>query len=632
LWTCLLFATAALIPVSPAAAGGEAIPVTLQEDEATFTLSNGIVTAQVLKRNGDIRSMTYKGTEMFTDRSGHAGGYWSHDTTGGKEVVAHVTIDPATNGGARAEVSIKGISGGIGMGHGPGAEADGDIPADIEIRYCLGRGEPGIYTYCQFEHLPSYPGDQMTEARFACKLAAMFDWLSVDEKRNKHYPSSEPGEDKYVYTALQYENRAYGFSSTTRKIGWWMINPSVEYLSGGPTKPEFLCHRDTTQVQAPVVLNYWRSSHYGGADVTVAEGEHWTKVIGPIFLYVNEGGEPLELWRDARAQADREAAKWPYDWVAGVDYPTAGQRSLVSGQIVLDDLLMPGGARFGGRLMVGLTHGPYEVSLGNWGRRTIAWQTDAKHYQFWAEGRSDGRFSIPNVRPGTYTLYAFADGVLGEFVKADVSVAPGGQVVDLGRLEWKPVRRGRQLWEVGVANRSAKEFRGADRFFDPVAPLKYAELFPDDVNFVVGRSKADQDWYFQHIPHSADNDARVTPFRGAVGQGRATPYAITFDMPSAVHGTTTLRLAICGTSARALSVSVNGKPVGQIALAPGDGVIARHQMQGIWYERELAFDASLLQPGRNTLTLTVPAGSLNDGVVYDYVRLELDETATSHVP
>ena len=94
----------------------------------TFTLSNGIVTARILKRNGDIRSLQYKGTEIFTDQSGHAGGYWSHDTTGGKELVTKVTIDPADNGGERAEVSVKGISGGIKMGHGPGAAADGDFP------------------------------------------------------------------------------------------------------------------------------------------------------------------------------------------------------------------------------------------------------------------------------------------------------------------------------------------------------------------------------------------------------------------------------------------------------------------------------------------------------------------------
>lgn len=43
------------------------------------------------------------------------------------------------------------------------------------------------------------------------------------------------------------------------------------------------------------------------------------------------------------------------------------------------------------------------------------WVHDAKHYQFWNDGTEDGKFTIANVRPGDYTLHAFADGVLGEF-------------------------------------------------------------------------------------------------------------------------------------------------------------------------------------------------------------------------
>jgi rhamnogalacturonan endolyase len=240
------------------AADATAPLVTVAEDAESFTLANGIMTARILKSNGDIRSLTYKGVEIFTDRSGHAGGYWSHDVTGGKEIVTKVTIDPAKNDGERAEVSVKGISGGIKMGHGPGAAPDGDFPADIEIRYALGRGDTGVYTYCVFDHKPEYAAATMTEARFAVKLADFFDWMSIDEHRNKHYAETIRGEDKYVYTALQSENRAFGFSSTTRKLGFYIVNPTIEYLSGGPTKPEFLCHRDTTPTQAPVVLNYWR--------------------------------------------------------------------------------------------------------------------------------------------------------------------------------------------------------------------------------------------------------------------------------------------------------------------------------------------------------------------------------------
>ena len=49
--------------------------------------------------------------------------------------------------------------------------------------------------------------------------------------------------------------------------------------------------------------------------------------------------------------------------------------------------------------------------------------------------------------------------------------------------------------------------------------------------------------------------------------------------------------------------------------------------KGLWQQRTLKFDAALLKPGENTMTFTVPAGDLQSGVVWDYLRLELDENA-----
>ena len=56
-----------------------------------------------------------------------------------------------------------------------------------------------------------------------------------------------------------------------------------------------------------------------------------------------------------------------------------------------------------------------------------------------------------------------------------------------------------------------------------------------------------------------------------------------------------------------------------------DGVITRHGSQGIWYEKAFRFEGKRLRKGWNELTLTVPAGSPNSGIVYDYLRLELSE-------
>ncbi|MGA2585213.1 MAG: polysaccharide lyase family protein [Tepidisphaeraceae bacterium] len=678
-------------------------PVTLSQDDACYTLSNGIITAMVAKASGDLVSFKFNGAEMLAtieDANGkpdlakdppgenlnglnrgmtdHQYGFWSHDAMGPKgtgDAVARITIDPSTNGGERAEVSVKGISKGRLMGTGPGARyADqGDFAANIEIRWTLDRGAAGVYTYCTFEHQPDYPTTSITEARFCVKLNSFFDWLCAGDKYNRLYPKSqEHGEDKYVYTNIQSKNPAFGWVSTTNNVGFFCINPSMEYMSGGPTKPEFLGHRDTNAVAAPCVLNYWRSSHYGGADVSVAAGEHWIKTVGPFMLWATSGKNPADIYASAVAQAAKQQKMWPFDWVNGVDYPHKDQRSTVSGHLILTDSQAPKAKL--PHLEVGLTAAAYAVPYvppaptagginGRRGRgatrpanldappaarpafvmgnRQIDWQTDAKHYEFWTAGDEDGKFSIPNVRPGTYTLHAFADGVLGEYAQANVTVEEG-KSLDLGKIVWTPERDGKQIWDVGIPNRNGSEFLGGDKYWDLNAPLTYTTLFPNDVHYVIGSSDYHKDWYFEQVPHNIDPDAKAVPFvgirSGAVpgqffsGQatiGNPTPFSISFDMPDAPHGLATLRLAICGGGPRELDVTVNGQPAGTVTRLVGDGVITRHQIAGIWYERKVQFDASLMKQGANDLTITVPKGPVDNGVIYDYLRLELDENGTA---
>ena len=205
-----------------------------------------------------------------------------------------------------------------------------------------------------------------------------------------------------------------------------------------------------------------------------------------MFLYCNSGTEPIAMWNDAKSRAEAEIAKWPYEWVSGIDYAQRGQRTAVSGRMVLVDPLMPD-AKIS-NLLVGLAHPAYappnasrrgggeagEEAEGQNGRagaansgRLVDWQSDAKYYQYWAYGQDNGDFSIPNVTAGTYTLHAISDGVLGEFAKADITVE-AGKPIDLGKLTWTPVRRGKQVWEIGIPNRNAKEFAYGDKYFDPI--------------------------------------------------------------------------------------------------------------------------------------------------------------------
>jgi rhamnogalacturonan endolyase len=631
------------------------LPVTVTEDASTYTLANGRVSAKVNKRTGDLISLVYSGVETIDARSGRPSGYWSHDASGGTGHATSVTIDPRSNGGARGEVSIKGISGGRPMGSGTG----GSTVADIEIRYTMDRGEPGLYTYCIFDHPPSYPATAVGEARFCAKLNDdVFDWMTVDARRNMEAITAYDWnhgtvtnmrearrmnsgvykgqvEHKYDYAANQFETRAWGWSSTEKQIGIWFVNPTVEYLSGGPTKVELCAHRDATfgndpnAPAPPCLLNYWRSSHYGGSSCVIAQGEAWTKVIGPFLIYCNSVHSRQAMWQDALAQATKEAAKWPYEWVSGVDYPHEKERGAVLGSIVINDPMTRSAHLT--NLLVGLTHPDYTPPAGRGAGRggipieaqAVDWQHDAKHYEFWVRGDAKGHFVIPKVRPGTHTLHAIADGILGEYAKTDIIVRPG-QTLDLGKLDWRPVRFGRQLWDIGIPNRTGSEFFKGRDYFHWGMYIEYAKLFPNDVNYVIGKSDYRKDWYFEQVPHDAD-PADIT----GRGTGRSTTWSISFNLPSAPHGKATLRLAICGVGARSIAVTVNDKTVGQITGLVYNATINRDGIGGSWVERDLTFDAALMKAGTNVLKLTIPAGDLTSGIIYDYLRLELDESASS---
>src|ERR1035438_8282031 len=163
-------------------------PVTLTDNGDSWTMDNGIVMMTIPKRNGNLSSLVYRGIEVLT-----RGQYWEQVPSG--IITAKVTIDPATNGGERAEVSVKGVyngdntptpggaarsgsaarPGGPGGAAGPGGPAGprpaagaprGSVGLDIETRFTLERGVSGFYTYSEYTHHASYPRAGEGESRF----------------------------------------------------------------------------------------------------------------------------------------------------------------------------------------------------------------------------------------------------------------------------------------------------------------------------------------------------------------------------------------------------------------------------------------------------------------------------------
>jgi rhamnogalacturonan endolyase len=534
-----------------------------------------------------------------------------------------------------------------------------------------------------------------------------FNWLSVDADRNMPMCNNDDlragvvihakeqrilstgiyknsVEHKYSYCAEMYKLPAYGWSSISNHIGIWFINPSNEYLGGGPTRIDLVCHMGAT------MLDYWTSGHYaGGAECNIPAGQEWNKIVGPIFVYCNalktfqtpsradldiskatEGNPTVPpawtananaLFHDALDEAKVIKAQWPFDWVQGVDYAHKDERGAVTGQIVLNDpqaktMKLP-------HLNIGLTHPDFTGTGSAFARRSgngnlVTWDHDADYYQFWTEGNPNGKFTIANVRPGIYTLHAFADGVLGEFAATNITVA-AGQPMDLGKLDWKPVRYGKQVWEIGYPDRTGGKFFKGDgaNYWLWGWPVRYPLLFPNDITYTIGKSDYHKDWFFEEVPHGESTawlnpDAKDpanqrfgwvkagTPGEDmwrTIGRGHATTWTIKFNMDKAEHGQATLRLALAGADGLAglanpgspggLAVAVNGQSVGSIKTV-ATNALRYNTDKGIWREYTLAFDAALLKPGENEMQLTVPAGELTSGVVYDYLRLELDENRT----
>jgi len=628
----------AKVTIDPAANGGERVEVSVKGWSDGKNLNSTRSPGDPDFPNGvpkQGRVAVGSGQDAATEGDGAAGA----TTTG-----TGVTLAPGVraNRGTYTGPRPAGAAGAPGGGGGRG------LLVDMEIRYTLERGGKGIYTYAIFTHEPTYGATQIGESRYGMKLnGGVFDWLSIDAQRNAPMPNGfdwDKGTDlnmkearrlttgvktgiaehKYDYCTDQFDTPAFGWASTKQHLGIYFINPSVEYLSSGPYHFELTGHLDDADGGDPTLLDYWRGTHYGGSILPIAANEDWNKVVGPIFIYVPTGPTPDAMFADAKRQAKVEEAKWPYAWVNGVDYPKAAERATVSGQMVLHDAQAPGATL--PNLMVGLAFPDQEPVTaqqgGPGGGRTperLTWQNDAKHYEFWTRGTADGKFTIPNVRPGTYELHAIADGVLGEYAKADVTVGPGGKV-DLGKLEWKPLRYGRQLWQIGIPNRAASEFLNGNDHWHWGEYVEYAKLFPNDVDFTIGKSDFRKDWFIYQVPHDED-----MPDLLGKGHGRATPWKVNFMLAKAPAAGEKgiLRLALAGVSARSISVQVNGKEAGTVDGLVYNATINRDGVEGSWVEKDVTFDASLMHAGANTLTLTVPAGGITSGIAYDVVRLEL---------
>ncbi|KAE8675654.1 Cinnamyl alcohol dehydrogenase 6 [Hibiscus syriacus] len=206
------------------------------------------------------------------------------------------------------------------------------VPLNIDKRFIVRRGVPGLYVYGVFEREEDFPDALMYQLRIVFKLNAdKFGFMAISDTRRGIMPRGEDrdstrsqilafkeavlltnpsnpqlkGEvdDKYQYSCENKDNKLHGWISDDDAVGFWIITPSNEFRTGGPNK------QDLTSHVGPIALSMFVSTHYTGIDidVTYKKGEAWRKVFGPVLIYLNSASSDDDyhntLWNDAKRQA-----------------------------------------------------------------------------------------------------------------------------------------------------------------------------------------------------------------------------------------------------------------------------------------------------------------------------------------
>jgi rhamnogalacturonan endolyase len=579
-------------------AGGAygAAPVTFKDAGAEAVLDNGVIAVTLTKARAAVKSIRYRGHEMVRD------GYYSMDGGANYRQPAGCVFEVVKNTPELVLVKMTRVW------------KDEPQAFDIDIYYALRRGDSGVYTYATLRHDARHPATGYGEWRMVWKLDQdLLEKICVDDKRHfemqKSTDKTEPTpikeitrilsgvragqlDCKYDYSASYYDLGCWGHASDRNKIGAFMVLGSKEFFNDGPTKQD---------LNAAYGINHihFGMNHFNGSNVKLEAGEVWSKTYGPFLLYVNSGENAKACWDDAKARVVREHAEWPYAWVESPDYPKADGRGEVRGKIAFTDALRPGVSSAGA--WVGLAA---PDAGGNW-------QFESERYQFWTKVGADGSFTIPHVRPGTYTLYAFGTGAVGEFARSGVVVEAGGKV-DLGELTWEVPHAGRSIaWEIGVPDRTAREFRGGDDYWHGYLWETFDEILPNPLVFTVGSSDPAKVWNYAQTRYGE--------------RGVPHPWEVRFDLASEPAAGGVLTFAIASAQRANVTVNLNGTPLKDLVpTVQGGNALLRLSIHAKYCVERIEVPPGVLKAGPNVLKLTLKNTRDTDAhVMYDYLNLEL---------
>jgi rhamnogalacturonan endolyase len=511
----------------------------------------------------------------------------------------------------------------------------------LEDHYVMLKGESGIHPYVIIKG--QFGGEMRTMYRFDMSI---LDWTWTPERvgQQKSYEFLQAistignmGDETWrlpdgsVYSKYDwclYYSEAPMWGHFGHGFGAFFMPVSTEAYASGPLRQELAVHQDA------LILNYIGGGHFSGGGS--AGGRNGEKIFGPWFVYINAGPTTNAILTDALKVAADEQKKWPYQWVEEPLFPVkrisvTGQlkishdRSAAYAYIILGQPANPagrggGGGGRGGRGGFGRggttnsiaaltnaiasdTNGFARGGRGGFGggandgaaadRASIIYN-QAGDYIFYVKADADGKFTLPHVRPGTYTLYAWqTQGPITQSLAKD-GIVVSGDTLDLGAIDWDPPYHPNLLWQIGKADRLAGEFKFGDQPRDSL----WMQRVPADLTFTIGQSKEINDWYF----------AQKTGI-----------WTVKFNLDKTVSGNGYLTIAVAG-GGGSVTASINGTDVGRLSYSDDGSVRRSTNRSGRYGRNEYTFPASILKPGENTLILRANAS----GLMYDTIVLESD--------
>ncbi|RYP46844.1 hypothetical protein DL768_007011 [Monosporascus sp. mg162] len=430
---------------------------------------------------------------------------------------------------------------------------------------------------------------------------------------------------KYTFTEAWRDHDVHGqyadgsTSSDGNTYGAWLVHNTRETYYGGPL------HADL--VVDGIVYNYMVSGHYGAPTPNITHG--FDRIWGPQYYHFNKGGPDTtlaELRADAAQYADPEWNAEFYDSIAEhvPHYAPSSRRATFRAAIKL-----PKGAK---RPIAVLSENGQDFQLNVFDQNSL---------QYWADvDPATGAVEIPRVREGTYRLTVYADGVFGWFIEDDVEVSRS-EANKARQFRWKPESAGREVWRIGVPDKSAGEYKHgyAPDTSTPLQPEQYRIYwakwdfptdFPEGVVFTIGESDEAEDFNYVHwsVFFGYANFLRPEPYYENVNN-----WTIRFDLGAedlrdASTGTLTVQFAGVKTangnnkwaelpdepySNLPYTVALNGKDVETWVIprirsgscGVRSGVICQN------FDHKFEFPAGELKEGTNEFVLSLPFNATN---------------------